>query len=227
MNLMQAGPPCAVGARISDPEVRARISSARARRLSFGQTGGTQMSRIPLVTEATMTPAQRAVHDTMVNGPRASAPVGPLAIAMHRPELAEAMSNLGLVLRFNSRFPPRLREFTILLTGRYWDCQFEWASHEALAREAGLAEAAIETLRAGGSRFDAEDEQAIHDYGMALLTRHFASDAVYQRVLALFGVAGVVELTALIGYYALVALTLNAAEFAIPSGMTPPLPPRA
>jgi 4-carboxymuconolactone decarboxylase len=185
------------------------------------------MPRIPLVTEATMTPEQRQVHDAMVNGPRKSAPVGPLAIAMHRPELAQAMSALGLVLRFGSSFEPRLREFTILFTGRYWDCQFEWASHEGEARKAGLSDASIETLRAGGSRFEPADEQAIHDYGLELLTRHFASDTTYQRVLALFGVAGVVELTALIGYYALVALTLNAAEFEVPDGMTPPLPPRA
>ena len=190
------------------------------------------MSRIPLVTKAAMNAEQRQVFDAMVNGPRKSAPVGPLAIAMHRPELAQAMSQLGLVLRFGSTFAPRLREFTILLTGRYWDCQFEWASHEGEAREAGLSDASIETLRAqgtnaGGSRFEAADEQAIHDYGIELLTKHFASDATYQRVLALFGVAGVVELTALIGYYGLVALTLNAAEFGVPEGMTPPLPPRA
>jgi len=57
------------------------------------------MPRIPLITEAAMTPAQRQVYDAMVNGPRKSAPVGPLAIAMHRPELAQAMSGLGLVLR--------------------------------------------------------------------------------------------------------------------------------
>ncbi len=174
-----------------------------------------------------MTPEQRQVHDAMLNGPRRSAPVGPLAIAMHRPELAQAMSNLGLVLRFNSSFEPRLREFTILFTGRHWDCQFEWASHEAEARRAGLSDASIETLRRGAARFEAEDEQAIHDYGAELLTRHFASDGTYQRVLAIFGVAGVVELTALIGYYTLVALTLNAAEFEVPEGMTPPLPPRA
>ena len=185
------------------------------------------MPRIPLVTEAAMTPEQRRVFDAMVIGPRKSAPVGPLAVAMHRPELAQAMSNLGLVLRFGSTFEPRLREFTILLTGRYWDCQFEWASHEAEAREAGLTGATIETLRHGGDRFDAADEQAIHDYGMELLTRHFASDAAYQRVVALFGVAGAVELTGLVGYYAMIALMLNAAEFEIPAGMTPPLPPRA
>jgi 4-carboxymuconolactone decarboxylase len=184
------------------------------------------MPRIPLVTEATMTLEQRQVYDAMIAGPRKAAPVGPLAIAMHRPELAQAMSNLGLVLRFGSSFAPRLREFTILLTGRYWDCQFEWASHEVEARKAGLTDATIETLRTGGARFDAPDEQAIHDYGIELLTRHSASDATYQRVLDLFGVPGVVELTALIGYYALVALTLNAAQFEVPDGMTNPLPPR-
>ena len=185
------------------------------------------MPRIPLVEQAAMDAEQTRVYRAMIDGPRKSAPVGPLAVAMHRPALAEAMSALGLVLRFNSTFEPRLREFTILLTGRYWDCQFEWASHEAEARKAGLSGATIETLRAGGSRFDAADEQAIHDYGVELLTRHFASDTVYRRVLALFGVAGVVELTALIGYYAMIALTLNAAEFEVPAGMTPPLPPRA
>jgi 4-carboxymuconolactone decarboxylase len=174
-----------------------------------------------------MTAEQRAVHDAMRAGPRKAAPIGPLAIAMHRPELARTMSELGLVLRFNSSFEPRLREFTILLTGRHWDCQFEWASHEAEARKAGLSDASIETLRAGGSRFDAADEQAIHDYAIELLTTHFVTDATYQRTQAIFGVAGVVELTALIGYYGLVALTLNAAEFEIPAGMTPPLPPRS
>ena len=127
------------------------------------------MARIPLVSESAMTPQQRRVYDAMLSGPRKSAPVGPLAIAMHRPELAEAWSALGLVLRFNSSFEPRLREFTILLTGRYWDCQFEWASHEAEARKAGLSAASIETLRRGGTQFDAPDEQLIHDYGVELL----------------------------------------------------------
>ena len=89
------------------------------------------MPRIPLVPVAEMNPEQRRDYDAMIGGQRKSAPVGPLAVAMHRPALAETMSALGLVLRFNSTFEPRLREFAILLTGRYWDCQFEWASHES------------------------------------------------------------------------------------------------
>ncbi len=183
------------------------------------------MPRIPLVTEANMNADQRRVHDAMMNGPRRSPPVGPLAAAMHRPDLAEKWSDLGLVLRFNSSFPPRLREFVILLTGRFWDCQFEWFSHEAEARKAGLSEQTIETLRRGGSRFEAPDEQAIHDYAIELLRHHRASDATYQRILAAYGVPGIVELTALIGYYAMVALTLNAHDIGVPEDTTPPLPP--
>lgn len=182
------------------------------------------MPRIPLVTEANMTAEQRRVYDAMRSGPRRSPPVGPLAVAMHRPELAEKWSDLGLVLRFNSSFEPRLREFVILLTGRFWDCQFEWFSHEAEARKAGLSDASIETLRAGGSRFAAPDEQAIHDYARELLRDHAVSDATYQRIHQAHGTAGIVELTALIGYYAMVALTLNAHDIGVPDGATPPLP---
>ena len=183
------------------------------------------MPRIPLVTEANMTDAQRRVYDAMMSGPRRSPPVGPLAAAMHRPDLAEKWSDLGLVLRFNSSFEPRLREFVILLTGRYWDCQFEWFSHEAEARKAGLSEQSIETLRHGGSTFHADDEQAIHDYADRVAARSImpatrptgASSTAH-------GTAGIVELTALIGYYAMVALTLNAHEIGVPEGAKPPLP---
>ena len=183
------------------------------------------MPRIPLIAPDAMTEAQRRVHNAMLAGPRKSAPVGPLAVAMHRPELAEAMSALGLVLRFNSSFEPRLREFAILTCGRHWDCQFEWASHEGEARKAQLSEISIATLKTGGATFAQPDEQAIFDYATELLTRKFAADTTYQRIVALFGVPGAVELTGLIGYYAMVALMLNAAEIEVPPGM-PSLPPR-
>jgi len=183
------------------------------------------MPRIPAVDPATMTADQRRVYDSIV-GARKTPPVGPLAVAMHHPKLAEVMSNVGLVLRFDSSFEPRLREFTILTVGRHWDSQFEWASHEGEGRKAGLSEASIATLKSGGTRFANADEQAIHDYATELLTKRFASGATYQRVLALFGVAGVVELTGLIGYYCMVSVMLNAAEVEVPAGM-PTLPPRS
>jgi 4-carboxymuconolactone decarboxylase len=183
------------------------------------------MARIPPIPPEAMNAEQRRVHDAMLNGPRKSAPVGPLAVAMHHPPLAEAMSALGLVLRFNSSFAPRLREFAILAVGRHWDSQFEWASHENEARKAGLSEASIATLKAGGGRFENADEQTLYDYAQALLTRNFVDDATFERARALLGTAGVVELSGLIGYYCMVSIMLNAAEVAVPAGL-PSLPPR-
>ena len=40
-----------------------------------------------------------------------------------------------------------------------------------------------------------------------------------------FGPGGVVELTGVIGYYTMVAMTLNAHEIPLPDGATPPLAP--
>ena len=47
-----------------------------------------------------------------------------------------------------------------------------------------------------------------------------------MRALDRFGVVTIVELTALIGYYTMVAMTLNAHEMSLPEGAVPPLPRR-
>ena len=65
----------------------------------------------------------------------------------------------------------------------------------------------------------------MHVHPTVFLRDHRATDATYQSILGTYGTAGIVELTALIGYYAMVALTLNAHEIGVPKGATPPLPP--
>jgi 4-carboxymuconolactone decarboxylase len=68
---------------------------------------------------------------------------------------------------------------------------------------------------------------AVYDYAAELQERRVVSEETYRRALALWGVVGVVELTALIGYYTMVAMTLNAHEFALPAGVEPPFAPVA
>jgi 4-carboxymuconolactone decarboxylase len=81
----------------------------------------------------------------------------------------------------------------------------------------------IDDIYAGRRPTSAEPQMlAIHDYAAELQERRSVSDATYQRVLDDWGVVGVVELTALIGYYTMVAMTLNAHEFPLPAGVEPP-----
>ena len=76
-------------------------------------------------------------------------------------------------------------------------------------------------------KFSQSDEALVYHYSLELLERHVASDVRYNAALQLLQPVGMVELTALIGYYSMVALTLNAHEIPLPPDTAAPLPPRA
>jgi 4-carboxymuconolactone decarboxylase len=183
--------------------------------------------RIPLFPTESMSDEQRCVYEAMVSGPRGGVIVGPFRAALHNPELADKWQQFGALLRFGTSLPRRLSELVILTTGRYWDCQVEWYAHEPAARSSGLPEAVIEALKAGQRpQFAGADEAAVYDFCLDLCRSHRVSDEHYQQALALFGVTGVVELTALVGYYSMVVMTLNAHDIPLPPGAAPPLAPR-
>ncbi len=180
------------------------------------------MPRIPLPTLETMTPEQRRVYDSVVSGPRGELR-GPLRAALHRPELADKWSQFGELLRYRTSLPARLSELAILVTARYCQCELEWHIHEEMALKAGLERAIIEDLRVGKRPASADAESlAIHDYADELNRLKNVSDEVYQRVLKRWEPIGVVELTALVGYYTMVAMTLNAHGIPLPDGARPP-----
>ena len=56
---------------------------------------------------------------------------------------------------------------------------------------------------------------------MELLERHAIRDATYTHATKLFGTPGVVELTALIGYYGMVSLTLIAHQMPLSKDVKP------
>lgn len=181
--------------------------------------------RIPLPGPEEMTPEQRAVHDSVVSGPR-GVMIGPLRAAIHSPELAARWSALGEVLRFNTVLPKRLNELAILVTGRRWTAQIEWWVHAKAAAAAGLPDAIIEAIRAGEPpAFDDPDDATIYEFARQLQQTGTADDATYAAVVARWGARGVVELTAVIGYYTLVAMTLNVHGIPLPDGVAPPLAP--
>ncbi len=185
------------------------------------------MPRIPLPTLDTMTPQQRVVYEKVVSGPRETL-VGPLRAALHCPELADRWQSLGVLLRYQTSIPPRLSELVILVTARRWNSQIEWYIHAEAARKAGLPESIIETIRQGRSpEFESVDETAIYEYAREIQVSGQVSEPIYEKVLARLGIVGVVELTAIIGYYTMVSMTLNAHEIPLPEGAKAPLVPVA
>ncbi len=183
------------------------------------------MPRIPLHPMKNPTPEQQRAYDTLIGL------VGRLGatkrLMLHCPELAEKLQRVGELLSYRNTLKPRLSELAIPVTPRHWDCQYAWYAHEPEAIKGGLSAAVIDSIRAGQRPvFDDPDEEAIYDYCCELHETHFVSGQVYQRVLDQLGTCGVVELTALLGYYGLVSMAINAHEYALPADVTPPLPTR-
>ena len=187
------------------------------------------MPRIPLPTPDTMDAEQRRVHDSIVAGPRGKIQ-GPLRAALYNPELADRWQALGALLRYRTSLPPRLSELAILVTGRACNSPFEWYAHRIEAEKAGIDAGILQALLDRRWPETLSDEDAIVvRFALELNEHKSVSDSTYERALERFGAKVVVELTALVGYYTMVAMTLNAHEIPLPEGAQPafPLPQRS
>tara|TARA_R110002012_G_scaffold16654_8_gene64020 strand:+ start:908 stop:1516 length:609 start_codon:yes stop_codon:yes gene_type:complete len=179
--------------------------------------------RIPLPGPDEMNDAQRAVYDKIVSGPRGTL-IGPLRAALHNPALADRWQALGQVLRFETCLPKNLNELAILVVARHWNSELEWTIHAGDARRAGIDEAIIEAVRTGElPGFSGEDACEIYEFSRELLETGRVGDAAYGAVRDRWGALGVVELTALVGYYSMVAMTLNAHGIPLPDHIPPEL----
>jgi 4-carboxymuconolactone decarboxylase len=168
--------------------------------------------RLALIDEAHMNDAQRALLEAIRSGPRGKSitPRGPFAVWLHAPEFGHLAQALGGHCRYKTALPPRLSEFAILCTARLWRAQYEWFAHGPMAEKAGVKPKTIEDLRAGRAPKSApKDERAIYDFVQELYQTRRVSERAYKRVHAFLGDAATVELVGILGYYALISMTLN------------------
>ncbi len=135
---------------------------------------------------------------------------GPWRALLHSPEVAQRTMHLGSYIRFESTLDRKLVEFAALVTARELDCKHEWAAHVGHSQKAGIP---MDTVRAiyqktGAEKFLTEDAQVV-SYVREMLHSHRVSEATFQAIYGRLGERGMVELTATIGYYAMLACTLN------------------
>src|SRR5579885_2362957 len=104
--------------------------------------------RFKPLTYSQLTPEQKTLADHLLDGERGTLN-GPFNVLLRSPELGDQAQKLGAYVRFHSSLPRKLNEFAILLTGRYWNAQYEWYAHRRLAEQAGLSPAIIAAVAAG------------------------------------------------------------------------------
>jgi len=179
------------------------------------------MTRFEVLQREQMTDRQREVADAIASGPR-GALKGPFLALIHNPELAARVQTLGEHLRYGTGLPQELVEIAILVTARRWDCDYEWAAHARIAREAGLRGDIIDAI-ATGRRPESlsAEETLLLEFAEQTVWQGQPSDATYDAVVATFNRATALDLLAVCGYYTMLAFVLNTARLPLPAGANP------
>ena len=181
------------------------------------------MPRLDLPPEAALTPDQRAACAEAAAGIRGRVPA-PMIAWIRNAELAARGQKLGELLRYQTTLEPRLSELAILVCARHWTSHYEWTVHKREGLKAGMdpeVVAAIAARRKPSLR-DAR-EQAVYDAASTLLGTGRLPAALHASATEALGERGMVELVGILGYYSLVALTLNAFEIGLPDAAAPEL----
>lgn len=184
----------------------------------------TLAERLPAIPPEQWTEEQKKVAAAIAAGPRGQLR-GPFLALLRSPGLAHTVQQVGEYLRFQSPLDRRIAEMATLIAARHWTQQYEWQSHHTHAMKAGLSPAIAEAIADGRRPVGmAKDEEALYDMLTEALHNQSVCDVTYERAVNTFGEQGVIELIAVAGYYAMLAMVLNVARKALPPGKSPTLP---
>lgn len=177
------------------------------------------MARIATIDKKEdLAPEDQKVYDAIAQSRGAVG--GPWRALLHSPELAQRTMHLGSYVRFESSLDHKVVEFAALVAARELDCKHEWAAHVHHGQKAGIP---METIRAvygkkGAEHFSTEEAQIV-SLVREMIHFHRVSEPTFQAIYGRFGEKGIVELVATVGYYAMLACTLNTFDL---STFTPP-----
>jgi 4-carboxymuconolactone decarboxylase len=164
------------------------------------------MARMKLMTAARMTESCGQLAEVAASARAHPRPLGRSATKAHW--LAAAY---GDYLRDGTSVPVRLLMIAVLVTARHWKAEYMWAAQGPRARESGLSEAIIESLRKGEKpKFDDAKDAAVYDLVTGLYKNQAISDATYDAAEKALGEVGLVELLNVAGFYTTLAMVIAA-----------------
>ena len=178
------------------------------------------MARLPEVDSTNLSPEQRAIYDRLMR--QRGHMRGPFAVWLRNAELCENTLKLQEMFASRVKLERRLLELMILVAARLATAQYAWFIHEPYALKFGISPNIIQAIREQRAPdFTRDDERLVYDITTELNTTGSLSEATYNSGMALFGEQVMVELVSAVGFYAMVAMTLNAFAGPVPDGKPP------
>jgi 4-carboxymuconolactone decarboxylase len=178
------------------------------------------MSRLPDIDPSKLSSEQRAIYDRIMR--ERGHMRGPFAVWLRNAELCEHTLKLQEMFASRVKLERRLLELMILVAARQSTAQYAWFIHEPHALKFGIAPDIVQAIRERRTpAFARDDERLVYDITIELNTTRTLSEGNFQRGMAMFGEAVMVELVSAIGFYSMVAMTLNAFAVSVPDGKEP------
>jgi 4-carboxymuconolactone decarboxylase len=180
-------------------------------------------SRLPLILKDSLDEEGRRIFEA-INGKDGNAPrLGPPASSMYSLAAAEPYDRLNQLLRSANVIGPQLFEISTLVPAREFNQQYEWTAHERGARRVGVAEDIIDVIKHDRATSGLPEKEATAiEFGRALLRgNRQVPPELFAKMVSLFGERGTIEITMVMGDYAMTAMLLNAVNQQLPSDWEP------
>lgn len=185
--------------------------------------------RLPPVPADHITDQQRPLYDAFIANVNThfadittttddGALLGPWGVWIQVPSIGAPMMDLITAIRDLPGLSATAQQVAILVTGARSNAAYEIYAHAAAAHDAGLSEAQIVTLLAGGRPDDLDADQAIAaDVAIALGNGGPLPEPIYAAALARLGQDGLNALIFTIAQYSFVGVMLNGYDVPSPA----------
>lgn len=172
------------------------------------------MSRVRLVQKHQAPPEVKELYDKIeANGAKVLNLYKALA---HTPSILPHFLRLGNSLIGKTKLSPKLRELAILRIARLSGSEYEWTQHYPIALEVGVSRRRAESISQWKDSPDFTDiERAVLQYVDEAARKVTVKDKTFQNLKQYLDEQEIVELTAGIGYWEMVARVLVALEIDI------------
>ncbi len=169
------------------------------------------MARLTPITSKDQVDAKdHAIVDAIVES--RGALQGPFTMFLHCPELSGRLAHLGAFVRFEGSLDMRVRVLAAMVTAREFDAVYVWGAQTGSARRQGVPESTITAIREEHTTGIPPEDAQIVEFTQQLLQNHRVDDATMQAMQARFDNEELIQLTGAIGYYSMLAMTVNTCE---------------
>lgn len=184
------------------------------------------MARLPYISREDLSEDKRYIYDRIAETRKGDIKANGMPrifqLLLNNPAATEPVAALGEYIRFSSNLDPVIREIAILSTAREMSSQYEWAHHEPIARQVGVRDEVIESIRIKKAPMGLPPKEGVFvQLAKEMVKNGVVNQATFSAVEHLLGPSSTVDLIVLVGYYAMLSRLMHALDIELEPEVIP------